>query len=118
MARETKAKEETKMKEKLSNKMGFLGAGIGITLFAIFGLQPGAFMGGLLGLNAANLIIGAQVEPTLVVRLLVTVGMLAGVMVTGLMFTVVGAIAGWISGRAADAASRHGKSPAVAEAHR
>lgn len=104
-----------KMKEKLSSRLSFIGAGTGITLFAIFGLLPGAFFGGVLGLNMANLLFGSPLMPTLMPRVIIAVGMLIGVMVTGLMFTVGGASLGWLVGKAAEVLLRQARRPVEEE---
>ncbi len=103
------------MKEKLSNRLSFIGAGTGITLFAIFGLLPGAFFGGVLGLNTANLLFGSPLMPTLMPRVIIAVGMLIGVMVTGLMFTVGGASLGWLAGKATEVLLRQAGRPVEEE---
>jgi phage-related minor tail protein len=86
------------MKEKLTQRLGWIGAGIGLGLFAIFGLLPGAYLGGILGLNTANTLAGLPLEPTLLHRLLTALGMLSGVIVTGLFFVLGGAVLGWLAG--------------------
>lgn len=101
------------MKERLSNRLGFIGAGAGLALFAIFGLMPGAFLGGMLGLNMANNVFGMPALPTLMPRMFVVVGMLTGVMVTGLIFVISGASLGWLIGLAVDSMSRRAKEPAA-----
>lgn len=86
------------MKEKLSNKFSYIGAGTGLALFAIFGLMQGAYLGGILGLNMANTLFGIDVAPSVIHRILTAIGMLTGVMVAGLMFVVSGACLGWLVG--------------------
>jgi len=103
------------MKDKIANKLSFIGAGTGLALFAVFGLLPGAFLGGVLGLNMANFIFGPAVSPTLIPRIIIVIGMLTGVMVTGLMFTASGASLGWLIGLLWDSATKTGKEPASEE---
>jgi uncharacterized membrane protein len=103
------------MKEKLSSRLSLIGAGIGLTVFAIFGLLPGAFLGGVLGLNMASFIFGAPLVPTLIPRILVAIGMLVGVMVAGLMFTAAGASLGWLAGTLADSLVRARRREAAEE---
>jgi hypothetical protein len=94
------------MREKVSNKLNHLGAGIGIALFAIFGLMPGAYLGGILGVNTANTLISISAGPTLLHRIFTAGGMLTGVMAAGLMFVAGGACLGWLVGQAIDVALR------------
>jgi hypothetical protein len=68
--------------------------------------MPGAYMGGILGLNMAYTIFGMDVGPSLVHRILTAVGMLTGVMVAGLMFVVSGACLGWLAGLVAETVKR------------
>ena len=47
----TTNKEDKTMKEnRLAKKMAYMGAGCGLVLFAVFGLLPGSFLGGVMGL--------------------------------------------------------------------
>jgi hypothetical protein len=94
------------MKERIANKLSYLGAGIGLALFAIFGLLPGSFIGGVLGLNIAGSIFGLPVEPTVFARVVIVMGMLLGVLVTGTVFIVSGAVIGWIAGVVIDAIAK------------
>ena len=49
------------MKEgKYTRKLAYIGAGCGLVLFAIFGLLPGSFLGGVMGLNAYKDIVGVE----------------------------------------------------------
>jgi hypothetical protein len=41
--------------EKLSKKLTYIGAGIGMVLFALMGLLPGSLLGGVMGLNVVGL---------------------------------------------------------------
>jgi hypothetical protein len=105
-----------KMKERFSNKLSYIGAGTGIALFAIFGLMPGAYIGGILGVNTANTLFGLNTVPSLFHRILTAMGMLTGVMVAGLMFVVGGACLGWLVGVALDAVAKK-KEPVIDMAH-
>lgn len=97
--------------EKLTGKFSFVGAGFGLALFAVFGLLPGAFLGGAFGLNIADIVFGIAIEPTLLPRAFVVVGMLTGVMVTGFLFMAGGASLGWLLGLVAESiVGRHSRS--------
>ncbi|HHN64543.1 MAG TPA: hypothetical protein ENK09_04200 [Nitrospirae bacterium] len=94
------------MKKRIANRLSYLGAGIGLALFAIFGLLPGSFIGGVLGLNIAGSIFGLPVEPTVLARVIIVMGMLIGVLVTGTVFIVSGAVIGWLAGLVIDALAK------------
>jgi hypothetical protein len=94
------------MRGRLSNRLGYVGAGIGLTLFVVFGLLPGSFIGGVLGLNIAGVVFGMPVEPTVLSRMIIAVSMLLGVLVTGTVFVIAGAVVGWALGSVADAILR------------
>jgi len=93
------------MKAKLSNKTALIGAGAGLVLFAIFGLLPGSFLGGVMGLNIAGTLFGYPVTSSILPRIIVAVSMLIGVMVSGIIFTLGGSIVGWLAGTLLDAAT-------------
>lgn len=86
------------MKEKLANKMGLMGAGVGIALYAIMGLMPGVFVGGVVGLQLAGLLLGMPVEATVIARIIVAVSMLGGALISGLMFILGSASVAWLVG--------------------
>lgn len=73
-----------------------IGAGIGVVLFAVFGLLPGTFLGGVMGLHLANTMFGF--DYTVLSRLLVAAFMVIGVMVSGIMFITVASILGYCVG--------------------
>lgn len=68
-------------------------------------------MGGILGLNMVNAILGATVEATVLHRVMTAVGMLTGVMVAGLVFTVAGGCVGWLVGTAFDSIRKTEEQP-------
>ena len=82
------------MRGNIRQKMGFLGAGVGLALFALFGLMPGSFIGGVLGLNLSGFLFGTPVTPGVLPRIIIALGMLSGVFVAGLIFVVTGAVIG------------------------
>jgi hypothetical protein len=99
-----KTEEETEMKNTdYTKKLGYLGAGCGIVLFAVFGLLPGSFLGGVMGLKIAGAIFGLPVASGVLTRLIVAASMVSGVMVSGMMFVTASSLAGWGIGTAADA---------------
>jgi len=89
------------MKEALAHKPTYIGAGVGLVLFAIFGLL-GSFLGGVMGLNIAGAVLGTPVTSNVLSRLIVGGSMLIGVMVSGIMFVTTFSLAGWLIGTAID----------------
>ena len=83
------------MKERLSKKMTYVGAGIGLVLFAIFGLLPGSFLGGVVGINIAGAIFGTPLTSGVLARMIVGASMVTGVMVAGVICVVGSSAAGW-----------------------
>jgi hypothetical protein len=92
------------MKEtKYTKKLAYIGAGCGIVLFAAFGLLPGSFLGGVMGLNIAGTLLGVPVTSGVISRLIVAVSMMVGVMVSGIMFVTASSLGGWLIGTVVDA---------------
>jgi len=85
------------MKSRVKEKLMYTGAGAGVVLFAVFGLLPGSFLGGVMGLNVAGLLLGEPAGGVLS-RMIVAISMLAGVLASGLLFTVTGGVLGWLVG--------------------
>ncbi len=94
-------KGEKKMRQTLAAKTALIGAGAGLVLMAVFGILPGSFIGGVIGLNLAGFLTGFPVAAGLLPRVLVAVFMLLGVLVSALMFIAGGAAAGWVLGQTA-----------------
>ena len=106
-----RTKEGTTMKNSISKKTAYAGAGAGLVLFALFGLMPGSLMGGVAGINIAGWLFGLPLEPGLISRVIVLVSMLAGVMVSGVGIVTATSTFGWIIGRALEGMVRE-KAPA------
>jgi len=83
-------------------KCGLIGAGIGIALFAVFGLMQGALIGGTAGMAIANYIFGsgtlAIMADELLPRIVLAASMLAGVAASCIAFVVAGSVAGAAGG--------------------
>ncbi len=91
------------MKDKnYSKKLAYMGAGCGIVLFALFGLLPGSFLGGVMGLNIAGTLLGTPVTSGILTRMIVAGSMLIGVMVSGIIFITASATVGWLIGAVVD----------------
>ena len=87
-----------KYRGQVAKKFGLVGAGVGLTLFALFGLLEGSLIGGAVGLDIVNSLFHAPAGPTLLSRVIVGASMLAGVIVSGIAFVVVCSSAGWVVG--------------------
>ena len=97
-------KEKNKMKTNTNTKkLAYLGAGCGIVLFAIYGLLPGSFLGGVMGLNIAGSLLGMPVSSGILSRLIVAASMVTGVMVSGIIFITLFSTAGWLAGSLVEA---------------
>ena len=90
------------MKNRLSRKSAYIGAGAGLVLFAIFGLLPGSILGGAAGIKFAGILFGLPLEPGMVSRAIVLASMLVGVLVSGIAIITATSTAGWLLGRVLD----------------
>ena len=98
-----------------TKKLAYMGAGCGVILFAIFGLLPGSFLGGVMGLNLAGLVFGTPVGAGILPRMIVAASMVVGVMVSGMMFIMASTTLGWLAGTVVDAIRTEKKEMATAE---
>lgn len=87
---------------RYAKKLAYMGAGCGVVLFAIFGLLPGSFLGGVMGLNIAGSLLGTPVTSGVLSRLIVAASMVVGVMVAGIMFIMASTTLGWLVGTVVD----------------
>jgi hypothetical protein len=87
---------------EMAKKMAYIGAGAGLVLFAIIGLLPGSFIGGVIGLNIAGSLFGMPVSSALLPRVIVGISMLLGVLVSGIIFVAGSTVAGWLIGYVID----------------
>lgn len=107
------------MKEtRFSTRMAYIGAGCGLILFAVFGLLPGSFLGGVMGLNIAGILLGMPVASGVLSRLIVAASMVVGVMVSGIMFITASSTAGWLIGTVVDALTATKKEFAPVKEHK
>jgi hypothetical protein len=102
---------------EMAKKMAYIGAGAGLVLFAIIGLLPGSFIGGVIGLNIAGSLFGMPVSSALLPRLIVGISMLLGVLVSGIIFVAGSAVAGWLIGYVIDSL-KAGKTVPVEARHK
>lgn len=84
----------------MKQNLTYTGAGVGIVLFALFGILPGSFLGGVVGLNIAGALMGTPVDAGVVQRIITAVAMLAGVLTSGLMYITASSSVGWVLGAA------------------
>ncbi|MFN3740127.1 MAG: hypothetical protein ACK4TF_05570 [Thermodesulfovibrionales bacterium] len=85
-----------------AKKGTYIGIGVGLVLFAVIGLLPGSFLGGVIGLNIAGAIFGTPVSSQILPRLIVGISMLLGVVITGVVFVTASGILGWLIGTLID----------------
>src|SRR5512139_137030 len=109
-------KEEREMKDtNYTKKLAYMGAGCGVVLFAVFGLLPGSFLGGVMGLNISGILFGTPVGAGLLPRMIVAASMVVGVMVSGTMFIMASTTLGWLVGTVVDAIRTDKKELATVE---
>jgi hypothetical protein len=71
-----------------------IGATIGTIVFFLFGLMPGFYFGGYGAISILYKLTGGAVEPTLISRVAVVMGMLIGVFSMATVSLVVGSLLG------------------------
>jgi hypothetical protein len=71
-------------------------------MFAIIGLLPSSFIGGVLGLKLAGHIFGTPLGMAVLPRIVVGISMVLAVLVTGLVFVMGLALIGWLLGQVID----------------
>jgi hypothetical protein len=101
----------------LGGRLGLVGAGMGLVLFALFGILYGSLLGGIVGLNLAGAIFGSPVEPSVLSRVIIALGMLLGVMISGLIFISGTASIGWLIGTAIERLTAPAKTPETKKVH-
>jgi len=89
-----------------------IGAALGVVVFLIFGLMPGFYFGSYGALVVLNNFMGGPVEPTVLVRMIIAVGIMLGIVCTASVSIVVGSILGTVMGYVVEAFS----APSEAEA--
>ncbi len=87
------------MKTTTARKTSYLGAGVGLVLFALFGLLPGSVLGGAMGLNIAGWLFGLPLQHGLISRAIVLAAMLVGVLVAGVVIVTASTTIGWVIGK-------------------
>lgn len=100
------------MKSTIANRLSYLGAGVGLALFAIFGLLYGSLIGGVVGLNIVNAVFGEPLSSAVIPRIIVALGMLTGILSAGAIFVVGSGAVGWLVGYLIDPLTWAGKKEA------
>ncbi|MBZ0157665.1 MAG: hypothetical protein K8I29_15825 [Alphaproteobacteria bacterium] len=80
----------------------YIGAGAGLVLFALAGLLPGSFIGGVIGITIAGKFFGAPLAPAVLPRVIVGMFMVLGVFTSGVVFVTGGSLLGWCAGTVLD----------------
>jgi len=93
------------MRSTVAKNLAYVGAGIGLTLFALFGLLHGSLMGGILGLQVSGVIFGSPVEPGVLQRVIVALGMLMGILLAAVVCVIGSATLGYVIGLVIDPAT-------------
>lgn len=86
------------MKRTVTKNLTYIGAGIGLTLFALFGLLYGSLIGGVIGLNVSGAIFGSPVEAGIIQRMIVAVAMLTGILLAAVISVAGCAAVGYLIG--------------------
>ena len=90
------------MKMKASKTGAYVGAGIGLALFALFGLLYGSFIGGVVGLQITGQLAGTSAEFGIMSRMILAFGVMFGVLLAAVACVMGSAIIGYLSGYAVD----------------
>ena len=84
-----------------------IGAVLGGLVFLVFGLLPGFYFGSYGALMVLNHLMGGQVEPSVLVRMIVAVGIMLGIACIASVSIVVGSILGTALGYMIEALTSH-----------
>jgi predicted cobalt transporter CbtA len=76
----------------------YIGAGVGLVIFVFFGLLPGSFLGGAIGLNIAGRMFGSPLVPTLFPKIIIFVSMAFVAVLFGVVIIFIFAALGNIGG--------------------
>jgi hypothetical protein len=92
-----------------------IGAALGAVAFLVFGVIPGFFFGSYGTLVVLRHLMGGPVEPTVLVRMVMAVGIVLGIVCIGSVSIVAGSIAGTGLGYIMEVASAPAKAADSAE---
>lgn len=86
------------MLSKWTQATTYIGAGVGIIIFALFGLLPGSFLGGAIGLSLSGKVFGTPLASQLLPKIIVAVSMACGALFSAItiifIFVALGRCAG------------------------
>lgn len=74
------------MERKKSKTFAYVGAGIGLTLFALFGLMYGSFLGGIIGLQINGQLFESAADFGMLQKIVVILGVMFGVLLAAIAF--------------------------------
>ena len=86
------------MKKTASKTGAFVGAGIGLALFALFGLLYGTFIGGVVGLHLSGYLFGTSADFSILSRMVLAFGVMLGVFFAAIVCVTGSAIVGYVVG--------------------
>src|SRR5512143_3918418 len=75
-----------------------IGVTVGGLAFLVFGIIPGFYFGSFGTLILLQKLMGGSVEPTLIVRALIVMGIVVGIVCAATVFLVVGGLLGTVLG--------------------
>lgn len=87
-----------KAREEMVRMGTKIGAALGGVAFLIFGIIPGFYFGSYGAVIVLKHLMGGPVEPTVIIRMFVAVGILLGIVCVASVSIVVGAIGGTAMG--------------------
>jgi hypothetical protein len=98
-----KRRDNKEMRPVEATKKGLCtGVVAGLLTFALAGLLPGSFIGGVIGMRIAGWVFGLPLRGFLLPRLIVALAMFTGVMLSGMAFVTGGGLTGWVIGHVID----------------
>jgi hypothetical protein len=109
-------KEDSKMQEKkYSKNFALIGGGVGVVLFAVFGLLTSFFIGGVMGVNLAEKFLGYPLTSAVIGRLIISASIGVSVTVAAIMSIGLSSLAGWLIGTIVETVKGEEKELATAE---
>lgn len=90
------------MKMTASKTGTYIGAGIGLALFALVGLLYGSFIGGIVGLHITGQLVGTSAEFGILSRMILAFGVMSGVLLAAVVCVMGSAIIGYLVGYVVD----------------
>lgn len=82
----------------LAQTISYLGGWVGVILSLLFAVLPGIFVGGWLGLKISGLFIGAPLDSTIAVKIIMVTFMLWGLLTASAIYIVGSSLIGYLIG--------------------